>query len=343
MFVDQALIMIRSGKGGDGRVSFRREKYVAKGGPDGGDGGDGGSVIAEASSGVDTLLDFAGRHHWFAEHGEPGGSRDCDGKNGKDCVLRLPAGTEIYNDETGERLGDLVGLGDRLVVAEGGKGGLGNIRFATPTNQVPREATPGGDAIEMTLRLELKLIADVGLVGLPNAGKSTFLSTVSRATPKIANYPFTTLSPQLGIAELSGGRRVVIADLPGLIEGAAEGQGLGMRFLRHVERTRVLLHLISCESGDPEVCAASYRTIRGELSAYSQTLSEKPELVALSKCDLWGDDAEAFGAEVSAVLGQRVVLLSSATRTGMSGLLDRTWTLLGRDDSEESWGRVGGG
>ncbi|QDU71934.1 GTPase Obg [Mucisphaera calidilacus] len=340
MFVDQAVIMIRSGKGGDGRVSFRREKYVAKGGPDGGDGGDGGSVVALAAEGVDTLMDFSGRHHWYAEDGEPGGSRDCDGKNGKDCVLRLPAGTVLYDDVTGQCLGDLVRVGDELVVAQGGKGGYGNIRFATPTNQVPREATPGEEAVERTLRLELRLIADVGLVGLPNAGKSTFLSSVSRATPKIANYPFTTLEPQLGIAEISGGRRMVIADLPGLIEGAAGGHGLGSRFLRHVERTRVLVHLISCESGDPEVCAAAYRTIRGELSDYSEALASKHEVVALSKTDLWGDDAPVFAAEVEGLIGCRVETVSSATRAGVGALLERVWPSLGRDaQASEGWGR----
>ncbi|MEQ9454824.1 MAG: GTPase ObgE [Phycisphaeraceae bacterium] len=340
MLIDQAIIEIRSGKGGDGRVSFRREKYIARGGPDGGDGGDGGSVIAQAIHGVDTLLDFAGRHHWFAQDGEPGGSRGCYGKNGRDCILRLPAGTLIYNDDTGDCLADLTTENAKLVIAQGGKGGRGNIHFATATNQVPREATPGGEAIELRLRLELKLIADVGLIGLPNAGKSTLLSSISRATPKIADYPFTTLEPQLGIAELAGSRRVVIADLPGLIEGAADGTGLGSRFLRHIERTRVLLHLVSCESGDPGQCAAAYHMIREELAGYSTELAEKQEVIALSKCDLWGDDAADFATQVASVIGKPVLMLSSATQSGLTDLLEQAWKHLNRDTdtARTGWG-----
>ncbi|WP_428389063.1 GTPase ObgE [Mucisphaera sp.] len=342
MLIDQATIFVRSGKGGDGCVSFRREKYVARGGPDGGDGGNGGSVVAVATQGVDTLLDFAGKHHWFAEDGVPGSGRDCYGRNGDDCQLKLPPGTVIYDDETGECLGDLTEPGAEIIVAPGGKGGWGNIRFATATNQVPRQATPGEEAVERRLRLELKLIADIGLIGLPNAGKSTFLATISRATPKIADYPFTTLEPQLGIAELTGLRRMVIADLPGLIEGAAQGTGLGSRFLRHVERTRALLHLISCESGDPDTCVENYRMIRSELAAYSKQLAGKPEIIALSKADLWGDDANQFAEEVRHRLDQPVAIISSATRSGIQPVLETAWSRLGREAPEQAnaggWG-----
>ncbi|GAB4186304.1 MAG: GTPase ObgE [Phycisphaeraceae bacterium] len=340
MLVDSATIFVRSGKGGDGAVSFRREKFIPKGGPDGGDGGDGGSVILEASPNVDTLLDFSGKHHWYAQDGQPGGRKQCAGKAGEDLVIHLPPGTLVYDAETGELIADLDHLGKRLVIAPGGKGGLGNARFKSATNQTPQQATPGGPAVERHLRLELKLIADVGLVGLPNAGKSTLLSRVSRATPKIADYPFTTLEPNLGIAELSEGRRIVFADIPGLIEHAHEGQGLGTRFLRHIERTRLLVHLIDIDPADGSDPVANYRIIRGELEAYSPTLAEKPELVVLSKMDLAGDEADhAAAVELfQQALGRPVLTISAATGTGLTELLEACWAELDRDGERQTDG-----
>jgi GTPase len=330
MLIDSATIFVRSGKGGDGAVSFRREKYIPKGGPDGGDGGDGGSVILEASPNVDTLLDFAGRHHWYAPNGGPGGAKQCSGKAGDDLVLRLPPGTLAYDADTGELLADLDELGKRVVIAPGGKGGLGNDRFKSAQNQAPRKCTPGGPAVERHLKLDLKLIADVGLIGLPNAGKSTLLSRISKATPKIADYPFTTLEPNLGIAELSNHRRIVFADIPGLIEHAHKGQGLGTRFLRHVERTRLLVHLIDIDPADGSDPAENYRVIRRELGEYASTLADKPELVVLSKMDLAGGEADR-GAAVELfgqALGRPVLTISSATGVGLSELLEACWAVL---------------
>ena len=244
MLVDQCAIYVRAGKGGDGCVSFRREKFVPKGGPDGGDGGNGGSVYAVAAPEVETLLDFAGRHHWIAKNGQPGMGKNMAGSNGEDLVLRLPLGTLIHDRDTGMLIKDLAEIHEPVCIARAGKGGRGNARFARPTHQTPREYEKGTPGEERWLRLELKLIADVGIVGLPNAGKSTLLSRLSQARPKIADYPFTTLEPQLGIVELPGHRRFLMADIPGLIEGAHEGAGLGDAFLRHIERTRVILHLV---------------------------------------------------------------------------------------------------
>ncbi len=337
MIIDSATIFVRSGKGGDGAVSFRREKYIPKGGPDGGDGGDGGSVILHASPNVDTLLDFAGRHHWHAENGEPGRGKQCSGKAGQDLVIRLPPGTLVYDDETGELLADLDELDRRIVIAEGGKGGLGNDRFKKAQNQVPQEFTPGGPAVELTLRLELKLIADVGLLGLPNAGKSTLLSSISKARPKIADYPFTTLEPNLGIAEISPDRRIVFADIPGLIEHAHKGQGLGTRFLRHVERTRLLVHLIDVDPADGSDPIENYRVIRHELSEYSPDLAAKPELVVLSKMDLVGgpEDRETAVQMYGKALGKPVLTISSASRTGLNELLEACWAVLEKSRKPE--------
>ena len=336
MLVDSATIFVRSGRGGDGCVSFRREKYVPKGGPDGGDGGDGGSVVLEASRSVDTLLDFAGRHHWKAEPGKPGGGAGKFGRDGEDLVIELPPGTQVFDDETGELIADLDAIGKRCNVAEGGKGGRGNAAFATPTHQTPREFEHGGPAVERTLRLELKLIADVGLLGLPNAGKSTLLARVTRATPRIADYPFTTLEPQLGIAELDPERRIVFADIPGLIEKAHQGAGLGTRFLRHVERTRVLLHLVEPEPHEGDV-ARNYRLIREELRQYAPALADKPELIAVSKCDTLGgeEDAETARQLVGDALGKDVIPFSSATGFGTTELLEACWKLLRKDKDDE--------
>ena len=285
MLVDHAIIEIFAGRGGHGLVSFRREAYVPKGGPDGGDGGDGGSVYLEAGAGVDTLLDMAGRHHWRAGHGENGRSKSRFGARGDDLTIQVPPGTIVYDESTGSLVDDLDQLGKRVLVARGGRGGYGNEHFKSATNQTPRQATPGETGEQRTLRLELKLIADVGLVGLPNAGKSTLLTRVSRATPKVADYPFTTLEPQLGIAELSGYRRLVIADIPGLIEGASAGAGLGHTFLRHIERTRVLVHMLDSEPADGSDPVENFHTINLELAEHSQVLADKPMLIAVNKTD----------------------------------------------------------
>lgn len=338
MFIDSATIHVRSGKGGHGAVAFRREKYIPKGGPSGGDGGKGGDVWAVAAPGVDTLLDFTGRHHWHAEDGQPGQSRQMHGRDGSDLIIRLPPGTLIYNDDTGELIVDLAAPQQRHLLARGGKGGFGNEHFKSATNQAPRQSSPGEPGEAFNLRLELKLIADVGLIGKPNAGKSTLLSVISQATPKIADYPFTTLEPQLGIAELDPERRLVVADIPGLIEGASGGAGLGVRFLRHVERTRVLVHLLEAAPADGSDPLANYRAIRHELAAHSTTLASKPELVAISKSDLLADDAlSALAARLREALGMPILTLSSAARRGIGELLEACWRHLGDARIRPPW------
>ena len=334
MFVDHADIYVRAGKGGDGCVSFRRERCVPNGGPDGGDGGAGGAVFAEAADGVDTLLDFAGRHHWLGANGQPGMSKNRSGCKGKDVVLPLPRGTLLYDRDTGVLLKDLASPGERVCVAEPGKGGRGNARFARPDHQTPREFEPGTPGQERWLRLELKLIADVGVIGLPNAGKSTLLSRVSKARPKIADYPFTTLRPQLGIVTLSEHRRFVMADIPGLIEGAHDGAGLGDAFLRHIERTRVLLHVVdvgSEYSADGPDCA--YATVRTELERFSSVLTAKPEIVVANKVDLC--DGAGAATALGAAIGVDVSPISAATGHGLPGLMERLWSCIqaAKDDA----------
>ena len=327
MLVDRAEIYVRGGNGGYGCVSFRREKFVPKGGPDGGDGGDGGSVFVQAVAGIDTLLDCAGRHHWLAENGRQGEGKRMAGRGGQDLPIRLPPGTLVYDRETGILLKDLATAGDEACVAIGGKGGRGNKAFARPTHQTPREAEPGQPGQERWLRLELKIIADVGIVGLPNAGKSTLLSRLSRARPKIADYPFTTLEPQLGIVELSGERRFIMADLPGLIEGAHQGAGLGHEFLRHIERTRVLLHLIDVGTDTGELSASeAYHTIREELRRHSPVLAEKPELIVANKIDLTNGVEAAH--RLAENLDREVLRVSAATGKGLDGMRERLWGLL---------------
>ncbi len=329
MFIDEAEIQVRAGKGGDGCLSFRREKYIPKGGPDGGDGGDGGSVYAEATPGVDTLLDFSGRHHWYAANGQPGESKNKSGRKGGDLILQLPPGTLIYDCETNVRIKDLSDVGERITIAQGGRGGRGNTRFARATNQTPREFETGTPGQERRLRLELKLIADVGIVGMPNAGKSTLLARISKARPKIADYPFTTLRPQLGIVELTGQRRFVMADIPGLIEGAHDGAGLGDAFLRHIERTRVILHMVDVGSDDPPLPPAeAYRAIRAELARFSDTLAGKDELIVGSKLDLT-DGEEPIGAFAEEI-GKKVLPVSAVSGKGVSALLEALWPLVGR-------------
>jgi GTP-binding protein len=280
-FLDEAKVYIRSGDGGNGCVSFRREKFIEYGGPNGGDGGSGGDVMVQAVDGLNTLIDYRYQQHFAAKNGRGGMGKDRHGANGADAVLKVPAGTQIYDDDGETLLADLTEVGQNAVLARGGNGGFGNAHFKSSTNRAPRHANPGQPGVELTIRLRLKLIADAGIVGLPNAGKSTFLAAVSAAKPKIADYPFTTLHPQLGVVNADG-REFVLADIPGLIEGAHEGVGLGDRFLSHVERCRVLLHLVDGAAGD---AGAAYETVRAELSAYGHELAEKPEIVALNKAD----------------------------------------------------------
>ncbi|GIW75750.1 MAG: GTPase ObgE [Phycisphaerae bacterium] len=331
MFVDEALIYVKGGDGGSGCVSFRREKYVPKGGPDGGDGGDGGSVIFIADENKNTLLDFAGKHHWTAARGMNGQGKKKDGKRGEDLIVPVPVGTLIYDNDHGLLLADLDEPGKRVVVARGGKGGRGNWHFRNPANQAPRYAEPGTLGQERNLKLELKLIADVGLVGMPNAGKSTLLRACSAARPKVADYPFTTLEPQLGIVELPGDRRMVMADIPGLIEGAQHGAGLGHAFLRHIERTRVIIHLLDLYPIDFSNPADNYRKIRAELEAFSPDLASKPEIVCANKTDLSLDD-QALNKLRQELAPVPVLSLSGATRQGVEVLLETVWKCLHPSD-----------
>lgn len=329
LFVDEAIIHVQSGKGGDGCVSFRREKYVNKGGPDGGDGGTGGSIFVVADPHVSTLVDLSGHHHWNARPGQAGSGGNCSGAAAEDVEIHVPVGTLVYDRNSGALLRDLSTDDARVCVARGGRGGRGNGRFATPTHQTPRTFEKGEPGEERWLRMELKLIADVGLVGLPNAGKSTLLSRISRARPKIADYPFTTLVPSLGIVALSGYRRFVVADLPGLIEGAHEGVGLGQTFLRHIERTRLILHLIDLfpSEGQPDPVTA-YRMIRRELEAYSPKLAGKRELIVANKLDLALEDTPEELTQLQEALGVEVHAISGVSGQGLDALTNRIWQLL---------------
>ena len=285
MFADRAKIMIRSGKGGNGHCSFRRELYVANGGPDGGDGGDGGDLIFEVDEGLNTLVDYRHKRKFAAGDGEEGGKRRCHGKSGKDLVLKVPEGTVIKEAKTQKVIADMSGDNRRQVVLKGGRGGLGNQHFATATMQVPKYAQPGKPAMELEVLLELKVIADVGLVGYPNVGKSTLLSRVTNADPKIANYHFTTLHPNLGVADLEDAKSFVIADIPGLIEGASEGVGLGHEFLRHIERTKVIIHMVDAASTEGRDPIADIYAINTELKRYNAALAERPQVIAANKID----------------------------------------------------------
>lgn len=285
MFADRAKIIIRSGKGGDGHVSFRRELYVANGGPDGGDGGRGGDVIFEVDEGLNTLYDYRHKRKFSAQDGEPGGKKRCHGADGKDIVLKVPEGTVVMDAESGKVIADMSGDNRRQVVLKGGRGGKGNMNYATATMQVPKYAQPGQDAQELEVRLELKVIADVGLVGFPNVGKSTFLSRVSNARPKIANYHFTTLNPNLGVVDMDGCGGFVIADIPGLIEGASEGAGLGHEFLRHIERTRVMIHIVDAASVEGRDPIEDIYKINRELEAYNPEIAHRPQVIAANKID----------------------------------------------------------
>jgi len=317
-FLDEAKVYIASGAGGNGCVSFRREKFIEFGGPSGGDGGRGGDVVVEAVTGLNTLIDYRYQQHFKAQRGGNGMGKDRHGANGKDVVLKVPIGTQVYEEDGETLLADLTEIGQCITLAKGGNGGFGNAYFKSATNQAPRHANPGQRAQEMIIRLRLKLIADAGVIGLPNAGKSTFLAAVSAAKPKIADYPFTTLHPQLGVVEVDG-REFVLADLPGLIEGAHEGTGLGDRFLGHTERCRVLLHLVD---GTGEDAGAAYKTVRAELEAYGHGLIEKPEIVALSKADAMTKDAvKAQSAKLKKACEKTPLVLSAQSHEGVQEVL----------------------
>ncbi len=334
MFIDEAKIYVKAGDGGNGCLSFRREKFIPKGGPDGGDGGDGGDVYFEAVKDLDTLLDFAGKHHWIARNGKPGEGANKHGADGEDLIIRVPPGTLIYDTDLDLLLRDMNQTGLKVCVCRGGKGGKGNKAFATSTNQTPRIATPGKKGQERNIRLELKLIADVGLVGMPNAGKSTLISRCSAARPKIADYPFTTLEPVLGIVELSDYRRFVMADIPGLIEGAHDGTGLGYEFLRHIERTTVLAHILDVMPADGSDPAENYHTLRNELAQYSIALAKKPEIIVANKIDLDPDAAKVQQLEKR--LGKTVAHISAVTGSGIKELCETLWQQVKKTKEEKS-------
>jgi GTP-binding protein len=317
-FLDLCKVYIRSGSGGNGCISFRREKYIEFGGPDGGDGGRGGDVWAEAVDGLNTLIDFRYQQHFFADNGRPGAGRQRTGADGKDIVLSVPVGTEILDEDEETVLADLTELGQRVLLAKGGNGGWGNLHFKTSTNQAPRRANPGQPGVERTIWLRLKLIADVGLLGLPNAGKSTFLAATSNARPKVADYPFTTLHPNLGVVEVDGAE-FVVADIPGLIEGAHEGRGLGDLFLGHVERCAALLHLIDGTSG---TLLEDYQTIINEIEAYGEGLADKPRVTVLNKIDALDEEERAFlKEELEREAGHEVMLMSGVSKEGLTEVL----------------------
>lgn len=337
MFADRARIRIRSGRGGDGHVSFRREKYVANGGPDGGDGGRGGDLIFEVEPGLNTLNEFRHKRKYFAGDGEPGGKRRCHGADGEDVIIKVPAGTIIREAESGQVITDMSYENKREILLKGGNGGKGNQHFATPTMQVPKYAQPGKPGVELEVILELKVIADVGLVGFPNVGKSTFLSRVTNAQPKIANYHFTTLNPNLGVVDLNGADGFVIADIPGLIEGASEGIGLGHEFLRHIERTRVIVHMVDAASTEGRNPIEDIHVINKELEAYNPEIATRPQVIAANKIDcFYGDDKEAALSLLKEEFepdGIRVFPISAVTGEGVKELLYYTKSLL--DETED--------
>lgn len=331
MFADRAKIFIRSGKGGDGHVSFRRELYVPCGGPDGGDGGRGGDIIFEVDEGLNTLSDFRHIHKYTAQDGESGGKRRCHGKDGGNLVIKVPEGTVLKDFESGKIIADMSGENRREVILRGGKGGQGNMHYATPTMQAPKYAQPGQPCQELWVQLELKVIADVGLVGFPNVGKSTLLSRVSNAKPKIANYHFTTLNPHLGVVDMDGGKGFVMADIPGLIEGASEGVGLGHDFLRHIERTRVLVHVVDAASTEGRDPIADIHAINKELEAYNPELMERPQIIAANKTDAIYDDGEDPVGKLKAEFephGVKVYPISAVSGKGVKELLYAIYELL---------------
>ena len=323
MFIDKAKIVVMSGKGGDGHVSFRREKYVPAGGPDGGDGGDGGSVIFEVDEGLNTLVDFRHNRKYQAEHGEDGKKRRCTGKTGRDLIIKVPEGTIIREAASGKIIADMSGDRKRYLILKGGKGGNGNMHYATSTMQAPKYAQPGQPSRTLELRLELKVIADVGLVGFPNVGKSTLLSRSSNARPRIANYHFTTLTPILGVVDLQDARGFVMADIPGLIEGAAEGAGLGHEFLAHIERTKLLIHVVDAAGSEGRDPVEDIKAINKELASYEAEIGSKKQILAANKCDLLPEDSDALDRirEYCSELGVEVFPISAATGEGVKELL----------------------
>ncbi|MGN0288358.1 MAG: GTPase ObgE [Lachnospiraceae bacterium] len=337
MFADRAKIYVRSGKGGDGHVSFRREKYVPNGGPDGGDGGTGGSVILEVDEGLNTLTKYRHAHHYYAQPGENGGKKNCRGKNGQDIVLKVPEGTVVKEASSGKVITDMSGSNRRMVLLTGGRGGNGNQHYATSTMQAPKYAQPGQPARELELILELKVIADVGLVGFPNVGKSTFLARVSNARPKIANYHFTTLNPNLGVVDLDGGRGFVIADIPGLIEGASEGVGLGHEFLRHIERTKVMIHIVDAAGVEGRDPVADIYAINKELEAYNKEIATRPQVIAANKIDCIYDEENNPVAAIRKEFepkGIKVFPISAVSGEGVKELLYYVRELLDTLDDE---------
>lgn len=318
-FVDRVTIEVEAGRGGDGCLSFRREKFVPRGGPDGGDGGNGGSVIISAAAGVDSLAALAQKRHWKAENGQRGGSANCHGRNGHDFLIEVPPGTLVIDARAGHVIKDLAASGESVVAANGGKGGKGNLRFKSSTNRAPRQFTTGGEPEVRLLTLELKVIADVGLVGKPNAGKSTLLSRLSRARPEIADYPFTTKYPNLGIVAVSRDRSFVMADIPGLIEGAHEGAGLGHEFLRHIERAGILVHLVEPAPADGSDPLTNYRVVAGELEQYDVKLGNRPQIVVVSKAEL--PEAADVRQQLSDALGHEVLAISAVTGQGLDRLM----------------------
>ncbi len=334
-FIDEAKFFVKAGDGGRGCVSFRREKFVAKGGPDGGDGGDGGDVILEASRRLHSLIDFKYRSHFLAKSGSNGSGKKMHGRNGADCVVKVPLGSVIKDAETGEVFADLAADGDRYIAAAGGRGGPGNCHFASGRNRTPRFAGPGTPGVERWLRIELKLLADVGLIGLPNAGKSTLLSKLSAANPKVADYPFTTLEPQLGVLHLAENRPCIIADIPGLIEGAHDGAGLGHKFLKHVERTRVLLHVVDAASHGAEP-VADFKTLENELREYDELLLQRRQLVVLNKIDLLASDEALRALEGEfAKLGVDTISISALNGEHLEALKGKIEELLQEPESAD--------
>lgn len=322
MFVDEVRITVKAGRGGDGICSFRREMFVPRGGPDGGDGGNGGNVVFTASHRLTTLLDLRYQKHYEAEDGRPGGGSNCTGRTGEDVTVTLPVGTVVYDDATDEVLADLVADGETVIIARGGRGGRGNSNFATSTNRVPTRFTHGAEGEERTLRLELKLLADVGLVGFPNVGKSTLIAAISAARPKIADYPFTTLIPNLGVVRWGSDRSFVVADIPGLIEGAHEGKGLGFQFLRHIERTAFLLHLIDVSEWAPDEPVVSFEIMRQELAAYDETLTSRPFAIVATKIDVSGKSDRLTQLQAYCRRRKyRCLPISAATREGLDELV----------------------
>ncbi|MFW6124545.1 MAG: GTPase ObgE [Pirellulales bacterium] len=332
-FVDQVEITAEAGRGGDGCVSFRREKYVPRGGPDGGDGGDGGSVILRAEPGVDSLLRLARHKHWRAESGKPGEGGNRHGRSAQDLILPVPPGTVVHDVEGRFVVKDLARPGDRVVAARGGRGGKGNTRFKSATNRAPRQFTAGDQGEIRRLRLELKVIADVGLIGRPNAGKSTLLARLSRAHPEIADYPFTTKYPNLGRVAVDDDRSFILADIPGLIEGAHAGAGLGHEFLRHIERSGILVHLVEPQPIDATDPVENYRTVRAELEQYGEQLAARPEIAVVTKADL--PEAEAVRGQLAAEIGRDVLLISAGTGEGLSPLVGRIASELGENMNDQ--------